>query len=75
MSATEMILYVMLTLFRACVGGVMIYSGVELLRGDGLLSGSQFDSNMTGIFVIVLGLYCVFADVLRKFTEYMDRRQ
>lgn len=75
MSAAERIFSWLLALGRACVGGVMVYSGVELLRGEGLLSHSQFDSVITAIFVILLGVYCIFSGVLGRLVASMRRRQ
>lgn len=74
MSVAESVLSVLLIVLRACVGFAMIYSGVELIRGEGLLSGSQFDSVMTGLFVIVIGLYCIFSYLLRKLIDWGDHR-
>lgn len=45
---------------RIGVGVTMIYAGVELLRGDGLLSGTAYDSTLTALFAIGLGVYCIF---------------
>lgn len=66
MSAAGKVFELLMLLGRAGVGGLMIYSGVQLLRGEGLLSDSQFDSVMTGIFVVVLGIYCIFSGVVVK---------
>lgn len=48
---------------RVAVGCVIMVTGAELIRGEALLSGSQFGGLMTGIFVIALGLYCVLAGI------------
>jgi hypothetical protein len=66
MSAAGKVFELVVMLCRAIVGGLMIYSGVQLLRGEGLLSDSQFDSVMTGVFVVVLGIYCIFSGVVVK---------
>ena len=49
---------------RLVVGVVIIYSGVMMARGEGLLAGSQFDSVLTGLFVAFLGLSCVLAAIV-----------
>lgn len=76
MSAAEKYFNVLLMLCRVCIGCVMIYSGVQLLRGEGLLSYSQFDSVITGMFVILLGAYCVVSSVfVRIFEKFQQRYQ
>lgn len=69
MSAVEKMLNVLLILGRACIGGAMIFAGVQLLRGDGLLSGSSYDSPMIGIFVIILGVYSLYSGVVVWFID------
>lgn len=64
MSAVEKVLSVLLILGRTCVGGAMIFSGAELLRGEGLLSGSSYDDPMIGVFVILLGVYSLYNGVI-----------
>ncbi len=74
MSAAGKIVSALLMVGRACVGGAMIYSGAQLLRGDGLLSNSQFDSIMTGIFILLLGVYCIFSGVVVRILERIQQR-
>lgn len=69
MSAVEKVLNVLLILGRTCIGGTMIFSGVQLLRGEGLLSGSGYDDPMIGIFVIFLGVYSLYNGVVAWFID------
>lgn len=70
MSGVEKVLYGLLLVGRTCVGAVMIYAGAQLLRGDGLLSQSAFDHPMTGIFVILLGVGCLYSGVVGWLLEH-----
>lgn len=74
MSVAESVVNMLLMVLRTCVGSAMIYSGVQLVRGEGLLSGSEFDSIMTGIFVILLGFNCVFLAFFKKLTDTTEHR-
>jgi len=64
MTGVEKVVYGLLLLGRICAGAVMIYSGVELVRGEGLLSNSAFGDAMTGVFVIGLGAFCLYQGVI-----------
>lgn len=64
MSAVEKVLNVLLILGRTCIGGAMIFSGAQLLRGEGLLSGSSYGDPMIGAFVILLGVYSLYNGVI-----------
>jgi hypothetical protein len=75
MLLTEKIFNCLFILARGCVGAVIVYSGTQLLCGGGLLSSSEFDSSITGAFVILLGLYCLFVGVVRPLFEYMQQKR
>lgn len=64
-----------LKVIRLVVGVTIVYSGSQLIRGDGLLSHSQFDSIITGVFIILLGAYCIFVSVLAVFMEHTDKKK
>jgi len=64
MTGVEKVVYGVLLLGRICAGAVMIYSGAQLVRGEGLLSNSPFGDAMTGVFVIVLGAFCLYQGVI-----------
>lgn len=66
---------IVVNLCRIGVGGAMIYSGVELLRGKGLLSNSGYDSTLTALFVIGLGLYCIFQGGPAQLFEFMQQKR
>jgi hypothetical protein len=74
MMLAEKILNCLFILARGCMGAVIVYSGAQLLSGGGLLSSSEFDSKITGVFVIVLGLYCIFSGVVKPLLEYMQQK-
>ena len=42
----------------------MIYSGAELLAGEGLLAAGGYEGSWVGLFVIVLGASCVYGGVV-----------
>lgn len=71
----EKILNSLFVLARGCMGAVIVYAGTQLLSGSGLLSYSEFDSKITGLFVILLGLYCIFSGVFRPILEYMQQKR
>lgn len=64
MSALQKVLNVLMILGRTCLGGAMIFTGMQLLQGDGLLSGSSYDDPMVGVFVILLGAYSLYSGVI-----------
>lgn len=64
MSALQKVLNVLMILGRTCLGGAMIFAGMQLLQGDGLLSGSSYDDPMVGVFVILLGAYSLYSGVI-----------
>lgn len=74
MSAAGKIIQILVAVGRACVGGVIIYTGAQLLRGEGLLSGSEFDSIITGVFVILLGVYSIFSGVVIQLYDYISKK-
>lgn len=64
MSTFARLVAVLLALCRIGMGGVIMYAGFMLFRGEGLLAGSPFDSRLTGIFVILLGLSCILGAIV-----------
>lgn len=48
---------------RVVVGLLVCYAGLELVRGNSLLTGSGFDSLTTGLFVMLLGCYVILASL------------
>lgn len=59
-----MICSLLLMAGRSCAGVVIIYAGAQLVRGEGLLAGTAFDSRLTGAFVIILGVYSLYQGVI-----------
>ncbi|WP_136795501.1 hypothetical protein [Desulfosediminicola ganghwensis] len=75
MGFAEKVTFVVMNLCRIGIGMVMMYSGWELLRGTGLLSNTGYDSVLTALFVIGLGLYCIFRGGPAQLFELIQCRQ
>lgn len=71
MTGAEKILTGLLLLGRACAGGLMIFSGVQLMQGEGLLSDGTIDNTITGVFVVLLGVYCIVQGVVIKLIDIL----
>lgn len=75
MGFAEIVAFLVVNLSRVAIGVVMIYSGVQLLRGTALLSSTGYDSPLTALFVIGLGLYCIFQGGIAQLFELIQRQQ
>jgi len=55
------------TLFRVLVGLLIVKTGADLLKGSNALQGfSEHQPLMTGIFLIMLGIYIIFSSVFKQ---------
>jgi hypothetical protein len=67
MSLAKKILYVLLGICRILVGMTIVYAGIQLIRREGLFAASDFGGSATGLFTIVIGMYCISLGVLSIF--------
>jgi len=57
------------TICRIVVGIVVIKTGFDLASGAGYFAFYTSDNIMTGVFVMVIGVYFVFSSITRQFFE------
>ncbi len=66
---SKFILSWVVILCRALIGLLVIRTGFELIARKGSFVHWQAESNITGIFVIIIGAYFVFSSLLPKLFE------
>jgi TctA family transporter len=57
-----------ITLCRVVIGLVVIKTGFDFFRGGGTFSFQQTDT-VTGIFVIIIGVYFVFSGISNRLSD------
>lgn len=63
MSAFVKFLTALLTAVRALVGLLIVYAGLELIRGNSLFRDSPYDSAFSGAFVMLIGVVCIIGAI------------
>lgn len=67
-SRIEQVVSWFFTLCRILVGIVVIKTGFDLASGAGSFAYNKSDNIMTGVFVMSIGIYVVFASIFRQFS-------
>jgi hypothetical protein len=62
-----------ITLCRVVIGLVVIKTGFDYSRGDGTFSLQQTDT-VTGIFVIIIGVYFIFSSISKRLFEQSENK-
>jgi TctA family transporter len=60
-----------ITLCRVVIGLVVIKTGFDFSRGGGTFSFQQTDT-VTGIFVIIIGVYFVFSSISSRLVDQSE---
>jgi len=68
-SRIEQVVAWVFTICRILVGVLVIKTGFDLASGAGSFAFYTSDNIMTGVFVMVIGIYFVFSSLTRHFFE------
>jgi TRAP-type C4-dicarboxylate transport system permease small subunit len=68
-SKIEQVVSWVFTLCRILVGILVIKTGFDLASGAGSFAFHKSDNIMTGVFVMIIGIYFVFSSINRQFFE------
>jgi len=64
-STIKLIFLWIITVCRVLIGLVVIKTGFDFARGQGVFAYQKTDDGITGIFVMIIGAYFVFSSLSR----------
>ena len=74
MTFAERLFSVLLGCCRIIAGMIIGHAGLQLIRGEGLFAAVDFAGAGTGLFTMIIGLYCISRGILSILPENIKTR-